>query len=238
MKPRLSLMIATHNQEGTLEQALRSALQQDLGPGHCEVIVVDDGSTDRTPEILRRYTAKLRLFPQPNRGLAAACNTGLAQARGEYFARLDSDDWAAPSWLRRLLDLLERHPEACGAYPDYTELREQDRTVFRPAREDNLYSLLACGTLFRTQSLQEVGGYRNLFWEEYDLYLRLRERWPLLHLPEPLYFVRKHPDSMTADASRRRQGWQELLRLWSAQQLRSAGSDPELEEAVAEAHAA
>ena len=232
-RPELSVVMATYNQAATLAEALESLLLQDLGPDRWEVIVVDDGSTDRTPELLRRYAGRVKVHTQTHQGLPAACNAGLAQAGGEYLARMDSDDRVEPDWVRQELELLRAHPEACAVYPDYAEFREDGSVLPRPAQQENLYSLMACGTLFRTEALRAVGGYRPFYWEEYDLYLRLRQRWLLLHLPKPLYFVRSHPARMTARAEQRQQGWKELIREWGRETLLSAGTDPELEEIAA-----
>ena len=84
--------------------------------------------------------------------------------------------------------------------------------------------VMACADAVRA-----VGGYRPLFWEEYDLFLRLRALGPFLHLPRPLYRYRRHEGSMTADPERRRAGWRELLAAWDLASLRAAGRDEELE---------
>jgi hypothetical protein len=90
----VSLIIATFNHERFLAVALDSALAQTLAG--VEVIVVDDGSTDDTPAVLSRYTDRVRVIRQANRGLAAARNAGLAAARGTYVSFLDADDVVTP----------------------------------------------------------------------------------------------------------------------------------------------
>jgi glycosyltransferase involved in cell wall biosynthesis len=230
--PKISVVIATHNQAPTLAGALESLLNQDVGFDQFEAIVVDDGSTDQTQEVLRSYADKVVIFSQPHQGLVAACNLGLSQAQGVYFARLDSDDFVDSGWLRREMGLLGRQPEACCVYPDYVEVREDGSQNLRASEEGNLYTLMACGTLFRTEPVRSVGGFRPFYWEEYDLYLRLLNRGTFLHLPEPLYFLRRHSTSMTADAKNRRAGWRELIRAWGIPQLLAAGTSPELEEAI------
>ncbi len=230
---QVSIVMSTYNQADTLTEALESVLRQDLEKECWEVIVVDDGSTDRTPELLCAYADRVKVHSRSHQGLPAACNTGLAQARGEYLARMDSDDRVASDWVRQELEVLRAHPEACAVYPDYVEFREDGSLHPRPTREGNLYSLMACGTLFRTQALRSVGGYRPFYWEEYDLYLRLQQRWSLLHLPKPLYFARNHPARMTAQDEQRQQGWKELIQVWGRETLLAAGTDPELEEIAA-----
>ena len=76
-----------------------------------EIIVVDDGSTDRTPEILRGFEPRVRLLRKANGGQASAFNAGLAECHGDIVAFLDGDDWWAPSKLRRVLDEMDRNPD-------------------------------------------------------------------------------------------------------------------------------
>ena len=199
--------------------------------------MVDDGSTDHTVEILRRYQDLICVLRQPHLGLPLACSLGLSRARGRYFARLDSDDFAEPSWLRLELKELELHPDACCVSSDYVEVREDGSRIHRPIQPGNLYTRMACGTLFRTQAVRSAGGFRPFYWEEYDLYLRLAPMGRFLHLNQPLYSYRSHPTSMTADLQRRREGWRELAQQWGASFLRTAGTHPELEEALTESTA-
>lgn len=227
---RVSVLVCTRDQASFLKEALDSALAQDLAPGSWEVLVIDDGSTDGTPEILKSYGGRIRSFRSPPSGLAAACNRGIAEARGAWLARLDSDDSVSPSWLRRMLDAAERGSGAVCATCDRYELHPDGRRERVEVSPGDIYKLIACGSLFRTEALRRVGGLRPLYWEEYDLYLRLRPLGAFVHVPEPLYHYRRHPDGMTADPSRHRQGWRELLESWGARALLDAGSDSELKE--------
>ena len=115
----VSLVIATFNHARVLAEAIDSALSQTLDP--VEVVVVDDGSTDDTPTVLARYAARIRVLRQPNRGLAAARNAGLAATRGSYVAFLDADDVLAPTKLAEQVAVLERAPTVgwtyCGSSP-------------------------------------------------------------------------------------------------------------------------
>jgi len=223
--------MATYNQAGYLRQALDSIRAQTLPYNDFEVIVINDGSTDGTSEILRGYEGWIRLIERENRGLVASCNEGLGLARGCYFARLDSDDFVAPEWLECLVDASQANPKACCVYSDRYELcYGQWRYV--KVQPNNLYTLQACGTLIRTNALRGAGGFRPFYWEEYDLYLRLRQVNEFAHVPRPLYMYRKHTDRMTYDVSKRLEGWLQLAREWGSDTLRSAGFDPDLNKAL------
>jgi len=111
MKPYLSILIDTYNHEKFIEQAINSVLEQDINRSDIEIIVVDDGSTDQTPEIIKKYSSHLRYIRKDNGGQATAFNLGIAEARGEIIAFLDGDDWWVPEKLRRVVECLEQDPE-------------------------------------------------------------------------------------------------------------------------------
>lgn len=105
-KPFASVLIDTYNHERFIEEAVVSALEQDFPASEREIIVIDDGSTDRTPGIVRKFEPKVRLLRKPNGGQASAFNVGIPECAGEIIAFLDGDDW----WERRKLSAV------CGKF--------------------------------------------------------------------------------------------------------------------------
>ncbi len=96
----VSVLIDTYNHERFIEQAIVSVLEQDFPASDREVIVVDDGSTDRTPEIVKKFEPRVRLLRKENGGQASAFNAGIPECKGEIVAFLDGDDWWAPGKLQ------------------------------------------------------------------------------------------------------------------------------------------
>ena len=115
-KPRVTALIDTYNQERFIAEAIESVLAQDFPADDMEVLVVDDGSTDGTQGIVRRYAGRVRYVRQENSGQASALNTGFAEARGEIVALLDGDDIWLPQKIRRTVETFEQHPEAGLVY--------------------------------------------------------------------------------------------------------------------------
>jgi glycosyltransferase involved in cell wall biosynthesis len=109
-RPFVSVLIDTYNHERFIEQAILSALQQDFPASDREIIVVDDGSQDRTPEIAARFTPQVRLIRKANGGQASAFNTGIPECQGEIIAFLDGDDWWAPGKLRQVVAAFSENP--------------------------------------------------------------------------------------------------------------------------------
>jgi len=114
MKPLISVLIDTYNQERYIEQALVSTVEQDFAAADFEIVVVDDGSTDRTPDIVKKFAPRVRLVRKRNGGQASAFNTALPELNGEIVALLDGDDWFAKNKLSRVNRAFEENPDAGG----------------------------------------------------------------------------------------------------------------------------
>lgn len=128
--PQISVLVNNYNYARFLPRAIDSVLaQRDV---RFELIVVDDGSTDDSREIITGYGARLRHHFQPNGGQAAAMNAGMALARAPICAFLDADDWWEPGKLAAVLDAFERHPEAGLVYHRLQPTFSDGRHAFSP----------------------------------------------------------------------------------------------------------
>jgi glycosyltransferase involved in cell wall biosynthesis len=128
-KPILSVLIDTYNHERYIEQALVSALEQDFPASDYEIVVVDDGSTDRTPEIVRKFAPRVRILSKKNGGQASAFNAAFPELKGEIIAILDGDDWFAPGKLNAVAKALERNPEAAAVGHGFYEFHEDTKEI-------------------------------------------------------------------------------------------------------------
>src|SRR5579863_3945098 len=108
--PLVSVLIDTYNHERFIEEAIQSVLSQDFPASEREIVVVDDGSTDRTPEILAKYASQIRVLRKTNGGQASAFNHGIPECRGELVAFLDGDDWWAPNKLSLVAEAFQANP--------------------------------------------------------------------------------------------------------------------------------
>jgi hypothetical protein len=106
----ISVLIDTYNHERFIEKAINSVLEQDFPVAEREIIVVDDGSTDRTPQIVQRFEPRLRHIRKENGGQASAFNVGIPECRGQIIAFLDGDDYWLPGKLSRIADVFEKNP--------------------------------------------------------------------------------------------------------------------------------
>jgi glycosyltransferase involved in cell wall biosynthesis len=126
--PRVSIVIPTFNLARYIGRTLDSVFAQTYTD--YEVIVVDDGSTDDTPQVLAQYAGRLQYHYQANRGVAAARNTALAKANGELIAYLDADDMWYPEKLARQVDFLDRHEECGIVHSDTAVIDETDGIIY------------------------------------------------------------------------------------------------------------
>lgn len=124
---KVDVLIDTYNHERFIERAITSVLEQDMPMDGVDILVVDDGSTDRTRDLVRRFEPRVRLLQKSNGGQASAFNLGVSHCRGEIVAFLDGDDWWARKKLRRVLETLKEYPEVGivghGMYEAYDDGR-------------------------------------------------------------------------------------------------------------------
>src|SRR5271156_98099 len=109
-KPFVSVLIDTYNHERFIEQAIVSVLEQDFPAAEREILVVDDGSSDRTAEIVRKFEPQVRVLRKANGGQASAFNAGIPECKGELVVFLDGDDWWARGKLTAVAEAFEQNP--------------------------------------------------------------------------------------------------------------------------------
>jgi glycosyltransferase involved in cell wall biosynthesis len=196
--PRISAIIPAFNGASRyLDQAIGSVLAQTYRDR--ELIVVDDGSTDETGRLVLRFPQARYFRRGENGGQAAARNDGARLAAGEFLAFLDQDDLWEPLFLAETLSALEQAPAAALVHADGYQVSERNDILEYDAGMKHRASVTqilrgghdvaTSGSLFRRTCFDAVGGYDAALpvWEDIDLAIRLYRRYPLLHLPKPLY---------------------------------------------------
>jgi glycosyltransferase involved in cell wall biosynthesis len=198
--PKVTVIIPTFNRERFIRECVESVLSQTYQD--FELIVVDDGSTDGTPDLLQKYDGRLTYIWQENRGPSAARNRGIQLASGEWICFLDSDDLWLPRKLERQMEFFARHPDARVCYTEEIWYRYGRRV--NPKKKHRKYSgwiyqkmlplcLVSPSSVMLHRSVFDVVG---LFdedlpaCEDYDLWLRVGARYPIYLLTEPLIIKR------------------------------------------------
>jgi len=178
-----------------------------------ELIIIDDGSTDNTPEIINSYRGDILVFRQENQGVSASRNRGIAEASGRFIAFLDSDDLWLPQKLFRQVEFFNKNPDAQICQTEETWIRKGVRVIPKKRHKKPWgmifeQSLALClvspsAVMIRRSLLKKVGGFDETLpaCEDYDLWLRISCRYPVYLIDIPLTIKRGgHDDQLSASS--------------------------------------
>jgi len=200
-QPVISVIVAAHNQERYISRCLRSLLAQSVAREKFEIVVINDGSTDHTPSVLEEFADEIVLITnESNIGLPASLNKAIRRARAPYVVRVDADDYVNNEFLHLLHGFLRENKYMDAVACDYLLVDEQEEVL---ARNNCLTDPIACGIMFRTEQLIDIGLYDETFLlhEETDLRMRFLKKHTIHRLELPLYRYRRHANNSTNDAA-------------------------------------
>lgn len=211
-KPEISVIIRTHNSAKFIRKAVESALNQTLSNDLYEILVVDDGSIDRTKEILIAYGNKIKLIEKKDLGQVKAANFGITNSKGGYIILLDSDDTFEPTILEEMLAILENNKDVGFVYCDYYEKNHDTGDFKMVSLKENIFNSVAGGIMLKKVILEEMGGYdEDLILPEYDLFIKIMKKYKGKHIPKPLFTYVRHGKSLTANRNFVGAGLKQLL---------------------------
>jgi hypothetical protein len=208
--PTVSVVMSVFNGEEFLSQTIDSILNQSFRD--FEFVIVDDGSTDATSDILSRYAlrdGRIRVLRDGRQGRTASLNFGISLANGKYVANIDADDLAMPGRLEEQVAFMERNPEVGllgTAFELVTSTGKVVGTIRLPLQDAEIQSVILrsnpichSSVILRKDIVLALGGYRNAFVpsEDYDLWLRMSERTKLANLHNVLLRYRVHGNQLS-----------------------------------------
>jgi glycosyltransferase involved in cell wall biosynthesis len=215
MKPAITVLMSCYNSEKWLAESIESILAQTFE--NFEFLIIDDGSEDNTPDILAHYQQidpRIRVISKPNTGLPDSLNVGIAQAQGQWIARLDADDLSEPRRLERQLNFVTHHPALVlvgSASHEIDERGDVYKANYYPIASKSLKQHLRyskrffphSSAFFCTATVRRIGGYRSRFLrsQDWDLWLRLSEGNQIACLQEPLVCIRRHASQISYQGS-------------------------------------
>jgi len=216
MHPKISVIMGVKNGERFLREAVESILAQTFTD--FEFIIIDDGSTDKTPDMLKAFSYKdprVKIITNPhNVGLTKSLNIGLRVARGEYIARMDADDVAMPERFEKQVKFLDEHAEHAlvGSWGDVIDENGNEIGTFEyPAEDFELKKILIkinpfihASVMMRRSVLETIGLYDEnwRFGQDYELYFRIARRFKIANISESLLKHRLNNGSITRTNNR------------------------------------
>ena len=257
-KPFVTALIDTYNHEAFIEKAIESVLQQDFQAAETEILVVDDGSTDRTPELIRKFAPQVRLLRKVNGGQASAFNAAIPETHGEIVAFLDGDDWWAPGKLTGVVGVFVQDAKVglvghavTQVYPDghqHTELpKEVSRFRLTSAEQARTFRMRKTflGTsrmTYRRNVLRQIGPVPETLTFEADEYLFtlagffadvvvLRDSFSFYRLHEGNLF---HISEGSEESLRRKQQVLAALAQALDEKLRALGANSDITKSIVE----
>jgi len=239
MASKVSIIITAHNYAKFLPRCLESAFEQTYDD--YEVVVVDDGSTDETPRILRETKANhpdtLRTLRLEGEGLPTACNEGIKTADGKYIVRLDADDYFDENLLTVEANYLDANQNIDLVFPDYYTV-DRDGNILDHVRllkiNDEVELLnrspLAAGAMYRRDAWEQIGGYSEHldYQEDYDFWVRFINEFDVRNVNLPLMYYRQHDDSMSQNLSGRLEARKDIKRTFVDQNLEQNAEEAEV----------
>lgn len=210
MSPRITVFIPVYQAERYLAESIESMLGQSFAD--FEVLIIDDGSCDRSYEIAAHYATKdqrIRVLQNgENRGVSFTRNRGIQEAKGEFLALLDADDLSVPERLAKQLAFFDQNPDviACGTQAAIIDADGHDtgQRIETPTNKEEIKVLLAfqnqfvnSSMMFRMTALRKTEGYYNGLSEDYHLAAQLNAYSNLSNLPDTLVHYRSHQGSLS-----------------------------------------
>jgi len=219
--PTVSICIPTYNRREYLRETIASVLAQTYKD--YEVIVLDDGSTDGTKEMVENIGYQLGYYWQENRGEPATCNRLIELAQGRYISFIHSDDLLVPDAVERMTNVMDTEPEEVVVYGNYLRIDENGNVCGRSKRR--LYSghitrqlfediiVHPNGSMFPKTVLEEAGGFDTSLKASYDykLELKISLKYRFIALKEPMFMRRRHSGNTSQDSFANRKAELDML---------------------------
>jgi len=201
--PKVSIVLPTYNGAKYIRQSIDSCLNQTYK--NIELIIVDDGSSDKTPEIIKSYKDKRIKYIRhdKNRGLPFALNTGFTNTTGEYLTWTSDDNQYLPEAIEKMLNYLNSDKKIDFVYADYFNyISETGEKLLVKMKDSNILvkeNVVGPCFLYSRTVYKNIGNYNTkyFFVEDYEYWIRVYKKYSLVHCPYLLYVYRSHSKSLT-----------------------------------------
>ncbi len=229
---KITVIIPTYNRKKTIKRCINSIISQTIQP--YEIIVVDDGSTDNTLEIVNEFMYNIKVIKQNHRGAQAARNLGILNARGDYIAFLDSDDEWLPQMLETSINEISLHKNDCVIYSDCLVYQNRNHRLWRlPECGRDAYSFLLINTgpmfqsmLAKRDIFMKIGllDENVMAYQEWETAIRLASVAEIVHINQPLFKYYLHSgETISKDKVKGIKGYAYIVKKHSKEIIRLHG---------------
>ncbi len=201
MSVKISVIIPVFNREKYIARCLRSLLNQSIDRKDYELIVINDGSKDKSQQILEffkdTFKEEIKIIKnEKNIGLPASLNLGIKASRGKYVVRVDSDDYVNRHFLLTLYLMIDLNSKYSAVACDYYLVDNREKVLGQVNCDEQP---IGCGIIFEINHIKNIGFYNEkyLINEEKELRERFEKKYSIKRLAIPLYRYRRHTDNMT-----------------------------------------
>ena len=211
-KYKISVAILNYNRAEFLDRSIRSCINQEYFDKEIEILVIDDGSTDKSDKIIqyfkKNYTCDLKFLKlKKNHGPGYCSKLAIEKSKGEFFIRVDSDDYLGKLAIENMSNILINNPNFAYVYSDLIKINEEGQKIkllkldTKSKRYDH-----GAGILFRKKIIENVGNYNPKLRqaEDYDLLRRIDKKFKSFYLPVPFYRYYIHGKNITLDGNRKK----------------------------------
>jgi glycosyltransferase involved in cell wall biosynthesis len=199
INPEVTIIISAFNEEKYIGRCLRSLLSQNFPRHLFQIIVINDGSADKTSYALELFKEDIFILNNDkNIGLPASLNKAISKVQSPYFVRVDADDYVGNNFLLFLYEFITENDNMDAIACDYHVINDKEEVI---SRKNCMKEPIACGIIFRTNQIVDIGLYDEnfLLLEEIDLRIRFLTKHTIHRLELPLYRYRKHEANITND---------------------------------------
>ena len=212
MRSDISIIICNYNNQSYLKRCLNSIYSQTVNSSKYKVIFVDDASTDSSLSLVSKYLKKKNFTlvkNNKNLGLIKSCNKALERCHTKYFVRVDSDDYVSNLFVSKFLKEIKKNYDF--VFSNYYVVKNKKIKKIK-FKNINILNLISCSIAMKVDFVKKIGKYRNMFWEEYDLYIRyLNKYYKVKKIKDYLYYYRRHQSNMTNSKKNIKIGWDKLF---------------------------
>lgn len=225
-KTKIAVIIPCYNAQATINKTLESIFEQTYTS--FTVYIVNDGSTDNTLDVIndfkQRYAEKIHIITQHNQGQAVARNKGIQESKEPYIAFIDSDDLWHPEKLQKQLKFLKSHVDIGLCYTQALEIDEKENEIgvilINPSYKDKCFpylilsnNIVASSVIVKRSVIAQVGLFDTSLnaCENWDLWLRISQKFSIDYLDEPLTYYRIHTNNMSNNSDRMYQNRKKVL---------------------------